>query len=154
MSDFKLNIDIPLDQDGFIEMECDFCKERFMLHKDVYQDEKYLHFFCPICGLPNNINTFYCPEVLEKAGQIASNYMMTEVDKMLKNAFKGFRTSKKSGITISVDIPEQEKPREIYEHNNIYDIDDKKCCKVLVKISSFSKMIGTYCPICGVQKDE
>ena len=33
-------------------MECDYCKTRFMLHKDVYENEDNLFFFCPICGIP------------------------------------------------------------------------------------------------------
>lgn len=36
---------IPLDEDGFIEMECDYCKTRFMLHKVVYENEDNLFFF-------------------------------------------------------------------------------------------------------------
>ena len=36
MSDVIMEISIPLDEDGFLEMECDFCKSRFMLKKDVY----------------------------------------------------------------------------------------------------------------------
>lgn len=53
MNEKRFEIGIPVDIDGFLEMECDFCKNRFMLHKDVYGDEKNLYFFCPICGLPN-----------------------------------------------------------------------------------------------------
>ena len=74
MSNISLEISIPLDKDGFMEMECDFCKNRFMLHKDVYESEDNINFFCPICGLPNKTNTFFCPEVLEKAQQKALNY--------------------------------------------------------------------------------
>lgn len=45
MSNVSLEISIPLDEDGFIEMECDFCKNRFMLHKDVYESEDNINFF-------------------------------------------------------------------------------------------------------------
>lgn len=31
MGNASLEISIPLDKDGFVEMECDFCKNRFML---------------------------------------------------------------------------------------------------------------------------
>lgn len=47
MSNISLEISIPLDKDGFIEMECDFCKNRFMLHKDVYESEDNINFFLP-----------------------------------------------------------------------------------------------------------
>ncbi len=58
----EMKISIPLDDDGFIEMECDYCKNRFMLHQSIYADEANLHFFCPVCGLPNSINTFIVPK--------------------------------------------------------------------------------------------
>ena len=52
MGDVSFEISIPLDSDGFIEMECDYCKNRFMLHHQVYESEDNINFFCPICGLP------------------------------------------------------------------------------------------------------
>ena len=39
MGNILMEISVPLDKDCFIEMECDFCKNRFMLHKDVYEKE-------------------------------------------------------------------------------------------------------------------
>ena len=35
MGNVYCEVSIPLDKDCFIEMECDFCKNYFMLHKDV-----------------------------------------------------------------------------------------------------------------------
>ena len=58
MGNLLMKISVPLDKDCFIEMECDFCKNRFMLHRDVYESEENISFFCPICGLPNKINTY------------------------------------------------------------------------------------------------
>ena len=67
MGNVSLSISIPLDDDGYTEMECDFCKTRFMITGDDYENKDMPFFFCPVCGLPNNLSTFYCPEVLEKA---------------------------------------------------------------------------------------
>lgn len=80
MGEALLEISIPLDKDCFIEMECEFCKNRFMLHQDVYESEDNINFFCSICGLPNKINTFFVPEVLDKAQQMAMNYMLEDID--------------------------------------------------------------------------
>lgn len=49
MGNLLMKISVPLDKDCFIEMECDFCKNRFMLHRDVYESEENISFFCPIC---------------------------------------------------------------------------------------------------------
>ena len=85
MSEISFEIPIPLDEDGFIEMECDYCKSRFMLHENVFKNEDYLHFFCPVCGLPNNTQSFYCPEVLDKAEQMIGNYMTDYMNQLFSD---------------------------------------------------------------------
>lgn len=45
MRDVSFEISIPLDSDGYIEMECDYCKNRFMLHHQVYESEDNINFF-------------------------------------------------------------------------------------------------------------
>ena len=87
MGNTLMEISVPLDKENFIELECDFCKNRFMLHQDVYESDDNINFFCPICGLPNKINTFFVPEVLEKAQQMAMNYIGQWVS-VLKRSIK------------------------------------------------------------------
>ena len=112
MSNVSLKISIPLDEDGFIEMECDFCKNRFMLHKDVYESEDNINFFCPICGLPNKTNTFFCTEVLEKAQQKALSYMYAEIDRQLG---KTMREINRSGfVKMTMKKPRKEVEIELY----------------------------------------
>lgn len=147
MSNVTLEISIPLDEDGFIEMECDFCKNRFMLHKNVYESEDNLNFFCPVCGLPNRTNTFFCPEVLEKAQQEAMNYMLDEIDRTLGKTIKGIN---KSGfIKMTMKKPRKEPERELYAPSDDYETVHRSCCDVDVKVKNIDKEIGIYCPICG-----
>lgn len=151
MSDTKtFEIGIPLDEDGYLEMECDFCKNRFMLHKNVYGSEENLHFFCPICGLPNATNTFFCPEVLEKARQIAENYAMEQINAMLDKSFKGLSKNKYVKVKTKKARPEPEK--ELYEPTRIYETVKMDCCDLYVKTQNFDKEIGVYCPVCGGAK--
>lgn len=147
MSEITLQISIPIDKDGFLEMECDFCKNRFMLKKEVYENEDNISFFCPVCGLPNYTNTFFCPEVLEKAQQKAVNYMYDELDRTLG---KTIRNINKSGyIKMTMKKPPRENERELYLPFDNYEKVQKKCCGIDVKVKSLDKEIGTYCPICG-----
>lgn len=147
MGDFSLEISIPIDEDGFIEMECDYCKNRFMLHQDVYESEENINFFCPICGLPNRINTFFVPEVIEKAQQMAVNYMFEEIDRTLG---KSIRQINKSGfIKMSMKKPKKEVEKELYTPSGDYVKCKKNCCNIDVKVRNIDKEIGTYCPICG-----
>ena len=148
MSKIKtFTINIPLDKDGYLEMECDFCKNRFMLHKDTYEKEDNFHFFCPICGLPNDTNAFFCPEVLEKMEQVAANYALEQIDAMLDKSFKGLKKSKFIKVTTKKSKPEPEK--ELYEPTKDYELVKMSCCDVSVKTQNFDKEIGLYCPICG-----
>lgn len=147
MSEKTFEIGIPVDEDGFLEMECDFCKNRFMIHSDIFKDESYLHFFCPICGLPNQTNTFYCPEILEKAQQIALNYMYEELDRQLGKAMKGF--NKNGLVKMSMKVPKKEPEKELYKPANEYEFVQLDCCSSSVKVQYLDKEIGIYCPLCG-----
>lgn len=147
MSDVTFEISIPLDEEGFIEMECDFCKNRFMLHQEVYKSEDNINFFCPVCGLPNRINTFYCPEVLEKVHQKATNYMYEEIERQLGPLIK--KINRSGFIKMTMDRPSREVERELYKPSVNYEMEHCKCCDVDVKVLDFDKEIGVYCPICG-----
>ena len=150
MSDISISVSIPLDDDGFIEMECDYCKNRFMLHQSVYSDESNLHFFCPICGLPNDTNTFYCPEVLEALHQKAINYMNNEIQRQLGPSIR--KLNKSGLIKMSLKTPKQEPEKELYTPANEYVLFHQHCCGVDVKTLDLDVQIGLYCPICGGSK--
>ena len=143
----KLELSIPLDDDGFIEMECDFCKGRFMLHESVFKDETFFHFFCPICGLPGDTNTFYCEEVIEAAKQMATNYALEEIQRQLGPTLKDINRS--GLLKIDMKMPKKEPVKEIYKPVNESMTIHKNCCDIDVKVSDFDGEIGTYCPICG-----
>lgn len=147
MGTVTFEVGIPVDGDGYIEMECDFCKNRFMLPSDTFKDDDYLHFFCPICGLPNKTNTFYCPEVLEKMEQIALNYMYSEIDRQLGKTIKQF--NKNGLVKLSMKVPKKEPEKELYTPANEYEIIKLDCCSVSAKIQFIDKEIGIYCPLCG-----
>lgn len=142
-----ISIEIPLDDDGFIEMECDYCKNRFMLHQSVYDDESNLHFFCPVCGLPNSIDSFYCPEVLEAFQQKAANYLDNEIQRQLASTIKRF--NKNGLIKLSLDTPQRTPEKELYKPSNEYVLSHQYCCDVDVKVLYLDNQIGIYCPICG-----
>lgn len=146
----KLSLSIPLDKNGFLEMECDYCKNRFMIHEAVYSDEANLHFFCPICGLPNDTNTFYCPEVLEAIHQKAMNYVNSEIQRQLGPSIR--RINKSGFIKMSLKVPKQEPEKELYAPANEYVLFHQECCGVDVKALEIDAQIGLYCPICGGSK--
>ena len=143
----SIEIPIPLDEDGFIELECDYCKGRFMLHESVYSDDSNFHFFCPLCGLPNDINTFFCPEVLELAQQKVINYMNDEIKRQLLPSVKKF--NRKGLIKMSLKMPDRQPEKELYAPLGAYSFFHQDCCDINVKALELDVQIGIYCPICG-----
>lgn len=143
----SFEISIPLDPDGFIEMECDYCKNRFMLHHQIYESEDNINFFCPICGLPNRTNTFFVPEVLEKAQQIALNYMYDEINRTLGKSLK--QINKNGLVKMTMKMPKRKIEKELYAPSEDYVQCEKGCCGLKVKVKNIDKEIGIYCPVCG-----
>ena len=110
-------------------------------------NEENLNFFCPICGLPNRINSFFCPEILEAAQRKALNYMYSEINHRLG---KTIRDINRSGlIKMEMKIPHQEAEKELYAPLKDYEVVHEICCDVDVKVKTLDKEIGIYCPICG-----
>lgn len=147
MGGVSLEMSIPLDEDNFIEMECDYCKNRFMLHRDVYENEEHINFFCAICGLPNRINTFFVSEVLELAQQKALNYMYDEINRTLGKSIQKINHS--GFVKMTISKPKKEVGKELYTPSENYVKCKKICCNIDVKIRNIDKETGTYCPICG-----
>lgn len=147
MGDVSFEVSIPLDSDGFIEMECDYCKNRFMLYYQVYESEDNINFFCPICGLPNRTNTFFVPEVLEKARQVALNYMSDEINRTLGKSLKQF--NKNGLVKMTMKMPKREIEKELYAPSEDYVQCEKACCGLKVKVKNIDKETGIYCPVCG-----
>ena len=147
MSNISLEVSIPLDEDGFIEMECDFCQNRFMLHKDVYENEENLNFFCPICAFPKPINTCFSRGILEAVQRKALNYMYSEIDRRLG---KTIRDINRSGfVKMKMKIPRREAEKELFVPLKDYETVHEICCDIDVEVKTLDKEIGIYCPICG-----
>ena len=146
----EIKISIPTDEDGFIEMECDYCNNRFMLHESVYSDDANLHFFCPICGLPNGIGTFYCQEVLEAVRRKATNMMFGQIQKQLGPTIR--KINRGGLFKMSLNVPKQIPEKELYAPVKEYTLSHQDCCGIDVKTMEFDVQIGLYCPICGGSK--
>ena len=147
MSNTKLSISIPLDNDGFIELECDFCRTRFMITGDDFESIDMPYFFCPICGLPNDLNTFYCPEVIDLAEQMAFEHAMKLIDNTLGKTIKDIN---KSGfIKMKLKTPKKEPKKELFIPVGHYIPCKTSCCHMQIKIFELNCQIGVYCPICG-----
>ena len=142
-----LAVRIPLDGDGFLEMECDYCKNRFLLHHTIFEDDTFIHFFCPVCGMPGETSSVFCEEVIEAAEQIAMNYAMDEIQRQLGPTIRDINRS--GFLKMEMKIPKREPVKELYAPVKDYRCIHKECCGIDVKVDDFDAEVGTYCPICG-----
>ncbi|WP_146767241.1 hypothetical protein [Paenibacillus sp. YN15] len=147
MSYVSLEMSIPVDKDGFIELECDYCKNRFMITGEEFKNGDFVHMFCPICGLPNRMNTFFTPEVIEKSRELAKQWAFDYLQKTLGPSIKSLNKSK--FLKMDLKMPKANPNFQLYEPSNCYLKVKLKCCDFEVKIREIDRQIGAYCPKCG-----
>ncbi|MEK4877895.1 MULTISPECIES: hypothetical protein [Paenibacillus] len=147
MSFISFDILIPLDTQGFMELECDYCKNRFMVLGDEFKNGDFLHMFCPVCGIPNHLNTFYTTEVIEKSHEIITQWAIDQIQKTLGASIKSLNKNK--FIKVDMKIPKVNSNLELYEASNCYLKVNLECCNIDLKIREIDHLVGAYCPKCG-----
>ncbi|MEC1759901.1 hypothetical protein [Schinkia azotoformans] len=136
------------DIDGFSSFKCSLCGEEFKLKTNEVQEDDVIELFCPSCGIPSPISSYYTDDILEHAQTLAMNEAMN----MLNDLFKGFeKTARKNKhITFKRGKPLPiNQPRSLFENDDLEQI-EFLCCNKKAKLSLLSKTIKPFCPYCGV----
>lgn len=83
MSCTTLSFTIQGDSEGYVTFTCPYCQSDFKLQAGEFQndEEPFNELFCPYCGLSKEISDFYSKDVIEKARELATNYMIEELNK-------------------------------------------------------------------------
>jgi uncharacterized Zn-finger protein len=149
MADVSFQITVPSDNDGFITLQCPFCDDRFKLTVEDFQREDILEIFCPYCGLRHQHSHFLRDEVIEQAQIIASNHAKSLLNQWVKDLEKSTKRNKfvkfKAGKPLKIEAEKILFEREELETTTL------ACCQVTVKTRPLNKVIGVYCPCCGVR---
>lgn len=135
---------LEADEDGLITLQCDRCKSRFKMECSYLNDElEDDEICCPICGISENLNTFWPEEVIEEAQKVA----IAEAERMFVEAFKGIKSK---NIKIKTK-PIQRVDTDIKIKNKDYDMLQVKanCCNKTIGLMSSDITAGFYCPYCG-----
>lgn len=147
MADINLEISIPADNDGFVLMQCPLCGEFFKLTPDDIEAEDVLEIWCPCCGLKSE--NYLTEDVVELALKMAENTAMDLVFKEMKKWERQFK-----GNGLSFGKKPTSKPEDpVVAGIEMLEIQKYECCKRQAKIKPIVKMIGSYCPFCGVIYD-
>ncbi|MFA2811491.1 hypothetical protein [Bacillus mycoides] len=137
------------DLDGFTSFSCSLCGEEFKLQTDEVQKKDVIELFCPSCGIPSPLSTFYTDDIIENAKILAAN----EVSKMLNDMFKDLKKSTRGNKYVKVKSNSSfpvKKARTLYEKDELDEI-EFTCCSRKAKTSILTKSgFSPFCPYCGV----
>jgi predicted nucleic acid-binding Zn ribbon protein len=92
------NIEIPLDEDGYLDRECPSCERRFRWHDgpvgdtpaEVPQVEEY---HCPYCGQQAAADQWWTSEQVETLQQTALAAVIPEITRELGDSLKGLNST-------------------------------------------------------------
>lgn len=176
MSEIRMNLPFPLDDDRFFIRECPLCHKEFkvLLKKeeltdlaqkgidsfmidlkkettDLDEDERSeTEFTCPYCGQQAPSDSWWTQEQLAYVGIVAKNIMAKMVNENLIRPLK--RTFRRSGsgmVSIRFEGKEME-PQEPWISPEVNDmlIFDLPCCQRKIRIEeNWSDVV--YCFFCG-----
>lgn len=144
--DQEMEIQIPADNDGFILLQCSLCGEFFKLTVDDIESDDLIEIWCPTCGLKSE--DYLTEDVIELALKKVENASMDMLFKEMKKwelKFNGNGMEFKAGKK-----PKKKKEDPIISVIQALEIKKYECCKREAKIKPILKLIGSYCPFCGV----
>ncbi len=99
---------LPLDGDGFLRRECPSCEHESKWHHGPTGDEpddavEPPHYYCPLCGVPSGVDSWWTRPQLEHAQQAVLGVAMDDLGrefKSMERRSKGFIKVKASGDQI------------------------------------------------------
>ncbi len=143
-ADFKINI--PTDVDGYVELQCPFCRDTFRIDSDDVLSNDLSSVYCPYCGLTDQFDNFATDELKEVAQQVIINHANQLINESLKKMGKSskgvFKTKSK---VVSNPI------KNLYVKSHDVKFLTLSCCGRHVKVSLNSVNNEVYCPFCGIK---
>ncbi|HYA41731.1 MAG TPA: hypothetical protein VEF34_10530 [Syntrophobacteraceae bacterium] len=176
MTDIKMNVPFPLDDEGFFRRECPFCFREFKikLKEDELSDlaqgvsstfmvdsepepssedteDQAADFFCPYCGQSSAAGTWWTQEQLAYIQVHTKNIVAKIVNENFIGPLKRNFGQNRSGGLISIKVTakelEQTEPWIAPEANDM-KVFDLECCQRSLKIDEAWR--GTvHCFFCG-----
>lgn len=151
MNDTTLSFTIQGDSEGYVTFTCPYCHSDFKLQAGEFQndEEPFNELFCPYCGLSKEISDFYSKDVIEKARELATNYMIEELNKSF-GKLKRSVNRRNSIIKIEYKPLKKVNVRELKE-NDSQEVEFKcDMCHHHTKVLYGVGKAKIFCPYCGV----
>lgn len=127
-------IEIPLDSDGFADLQCPHCGERFRLRPEDYSTDEVPKVFCPFCGLPQDIH--FSDEITAYAESVAT----AKAEQLLARSLGAFGNVR----VRAQQIGEPPEPTDATLEKVTL-----ACCGRHAKLNPLTVISEPYCPYCG-----
>lgn len=150
MENLKVTVELPIDEEGYSLLQCQYCGEFFKVTPSDAEDDGILNIYCPCCGLSSE--TYVTEDVLS-LGEVK---IKNKVELAIYEEFKKLeRKTKNSLISFSAGkTPKPEYEEPLYSKLDATEIVRFDCCNRIAKIKPLLKITGCYCPFCGVKEYE
>ena len=150
MSIVSFEMKIPGDIEGFVTLECPFCESEFKLNASECQDEEnpYIGFFCPYCGLSHNRNHFYSKDIVEQIQAIATNYMFEQINKSFGKMKRSMNNTK--GMKMEFKPLKKVHLKDLKEKETVEEIFECPICGNHEKVLYCAGISKVFCAYCGV----
>lgn len=145
MADVNIPFSIPLDDDGFVTLQCPFCDKHFKTSGGDFEDDSIYELFCPYCGLVAEPSDFLSDEAIEKGMRLAENHMYEILNGFKKDLEKTFKNNDFIKIKTGPEF-KMNAQKTIIESDNIESY-QLVCCQRTIKASLIDDTL--YCPFCG-----
>ncbi|WP_053386381.1 hypothetical protein [Leucobacter japonicus] len=147
--EIRIPVSLPLDGHGFLRRECPTCVREFKWFSHNEGDlnaEPTTQYFCPLCGKPSGLDSWWTPAQLEHVYGSAGGAIDQVVQDAMANLFKGMKGfAYRPNPSFSVDI---EVHNPLIEPDDMVMIEPPCHPNEPLKVPEDS-MERIYCLICG-----
>jgi len=150
MSDVNFEFSIQGDSEGYVMFDCPYCGSEFKLNAEEFQseDNEFHELFCPYCGLANDVQSFYTDEVIEAAKEIATNYMIEQLNKSFGDMAR--KVSQNKYVKMTFKPLKKVNVRELADKDTVEEVFQCNACDNHMKVLYCAGVSKIYCPYCGV----
>ena len=144
--DEHISLSIPLDEDGYLLLQCPHCQGFFKVLSEDYKSDDVDGLWCPICGLKSE--NFWPDKVIELAKAKVLNSCIGDFEKELARISAS--TSRQSLITLKVSsTSRREHEAEILPAVDSFVKSECHFCGKSIKVKPLDKYAGSFCAYCG-----
>jgi hypothetical protein len=148
-----INVEMPLDEDGYIDRSCPVCERFFRWHHGPVGElpegaPEIDSYYCPYCGENSPPDQWWTDEQVEDIQQNAAAQIMPEIADQFRDLSRN--VSKSGFLKVDVSIPNVGTPSPIYIDNSRSLIAVSSPCHPYEPLKIMSEWPDpVHCLVCG-----